>query len=234
MKRIIPICFFILLTTAFPACKDKTEKKAPIVQQEEKTIPAVEVDKPALVRSLTSLGLEHFQEWSYSNKGSGYAQYWYKNSNDDIIFSCLFLKMNGEEQISITNPRNFSDYLHLPLKMGDAMTARVERSGDSIIFTKVNMQNGSYDPAGVITGKKGADLFSDTGVFGFLQKLGTELNKLGVNEAQPHKGRIRFVMNDGLMIFYLPDSLDEAFRKAETVGCKQIQPEWWYYLGGGK
>ena len=170
MKRIIPVSFFIILFTAFPACKDKTEKKAPIVQQEEKTAPAAEVDKPALVRSLTSLGLEHFQEWSYSNKGSSYAQYWYKTSNDNIIFSCLFLSMNGQEQISITNPRNFSDYLHLPLQMGDALTARVERSGDSIIFTKLNMQTGSYDPAGVLTGKKGTDLFSDTGVFGSITK----------------------------------------------------------------
>jgi hypothetical protein len=234
MKRIIPFTFFILLTTIFPACKDKTEKKAPVVQQEEKMAPASEVDKPALVRSLTSLGLEHFQEWSYSNKGSSYAQYWYKTSNDDIIFSCLFLTMNGQEQISITNPGNFVDYLHLPLKMGDALTAKVERSDDSIIFTKLNIQTGSYEPAGVITGKKGADLYSDTGVFGSLKKLGTELNKLGVNEAQPYKGRIRFVMSDGLMISYLPDSLDEAFRKSETEGCKQIQPEWWYYVGGGK
>ncbi len=234
MKRIIPFSFIVFLTAAFPSCKDKTEKKNPMVQQVEMTVPTAEVNKPALVRSLASLGLEHFQKWSYSNKGSSYAQYWYKTSNDNIIFSCLFLNMNGQEQISITNPGNFVDDQHLSLKMGNALTARVERSGDSVVFTKLNMQNGSYDPAGVITGKKGADLFSDTGVFGSLKKLGTELNMLGVNEAQPHKGRIRFVMSDGLMIFYLPESLDEAFRKAETVGCKQILPEWWYYAGGGK
>jgi hypothetical protein len=41
-------------------------------------------------------------------------------------------------------------------------------------------------------------------------------------------------MNNGLMISYIPDNLDEAFRKSETEGCKQIQPEWWYYVGGGK
>lgn len=234
MKKTLPLSFFVLLTTAFPACKDKAEKKNPSIQQAVMPVQAPAVDKAVLVNVLTDIGLEHFKEWSYSNKGSSFAQYWYKTSSDNIIFSCQFMNLNGQEQISITNPRNFCDYFHLPLKMGDALTARVERAGDSIIFTKLNMKTGIYDPAGVITGKKGGDLFSDTGVFGSLQKLGNALNRVGVNEVQPKKGRVRYVMNDGLLLIYLPDSLDEAFRKAETVGCEQIQPEWWYYVGGGK
>lgn len=234
MKKIISVSFFMLLTTAFPACKDNKEKKNPMVKQEETANPVTEIDKTALVRSLNNLELKHFQDWSFGNKGNSDAQYWYKTSGYDIKFSCLFLSVNGEEQVMITNPRNFADYLHLPIDMGDALTSRVARSGDSVIFTKLNMQNGLYEPAGVITGKKGADLYSDTGVFGFLSKLGTALNKLGVKDALSYRGRIRFIMNDGLMISYLPSSLDEAFRTAETVDCKQIQPEWWYYAGKGK
>lgn len=234
MKKIIPVSFFILLTTAFPACNDKTEKKNPSVHQAVKAAPVEDMDKSALVRSLTGLGLEQFKEWTYSNKGSSFAKTWYKSDNGTIVFSCLFMSLNGQEQITIANPRNFADYLHLPLNMGDALTARVERKGDSVIFTRLNMQSATYDPAGVITGKSCADLFGEKGVFGYLPKLGAELNKLGVNAVQTHKGRIRFILNNDLMLIYLPDSVDEAFRKAETVGCEQIQPEWWYYAGGGK
>jgi hypothetical protein len=40
-------------------------------------------------------------------------------------------------------------------------------------------------------------------------------------------------MNKGLVISYIRNNLNEAFRKSETEGCKQIQPEWWYNVGAG-
>lgn len=231
MKQIIPVSFIILLVTAFPACNDKAEKKNPSVQYENVPGAGDEVDKPALVKSLISLGLNNFQEWSYSNKGSDITKVWYKHSGEKLIFSCQFLYVDGQEHIVITNPQSFADYLHLPLKMGTALTGQVRRSGDSLLFTRLNMQTATYEPAGVITGKKTEELFSETGMFGHLKKLGTALDQMGVNEVQPYKGRIRFVMKTGLMISYLPESLDEVFRKTETEGSKQIQPEWWYYVG---
>lgn len=234
MKQIILIGFFILLSTAFPACNDYEDKKNPSVRF-EKDPPVGEEDKrPAMVQSLISLGLNNFQEWSYSNKGSDITKVWYKHSNDKLIFSCQFLYADGQEHIVITNPQSFANYLHLPLKMGNALTAQVRRSGDSLLFTRLTMQNATYEFAGEITGKKVKELYSDTGMFGYLQKLGAALDKVGVNEVQPYKGRIRFVMKNGFIITYLPDSLDEAFRKAETEGSQQIQPEWWYYVGGAR
>lgn len=234
MKQLFPIGFIILLGTTFPACNDYEQRKNPTVRFDKEPGVLEEDNKPALVQSLISLGLNNFQEWSYSNKGSDITKVWYKHSNDKLIFSCQFLYVDGLEHIVISNPQSFAGYLHLPLKMGNALTAQVKRSGDSLLFTRLNMQTATYEPAGEITGKKTEELFSDTGMFGYLKKLGTALDQSGVNEVQPHKGRIRFVMKNGLMITYLPESLDEAFRKAETEGSKEIQPGWWYYVGKGK
>jgi hypothetical protein len=234
MKQLIPIVFILLLATAFPACNNYEEKKNPSVLFDKEPAVGETDNRPALVKSLIGLGLNNFEEWSYSNKGSDITKVWYKHSGDKSIFSCQFLYVDGQEHIVITNPQSFADFLHLPLKMGTALTGQVRRSGDSLLFTRLNMQTATYEPAGIITGKKAEELFSDTGMFGYLKKLGTALDQVGVNEVQPYKGRIRFIMKNGLIFTYLPDNVDENFRKAETEGSKQIQPGWWSYMGGAR
>ncbi len=37
-------------------------------------------------------------------------------------------------------------------------------------------------------------------------------------------------MLDGELLFYLPDNIDEEFKKKEIAGCIMIMPNWWYYV----
>lgn len=183
-----------------------------------------------LVDSLNGIGISFFNNWSYNNRGTTNVKTWYKFINDSIVYSCQFLKLNEYEEILITYPKGFLDEQKISIEVGDAITCKAYRFKDSIVFTKLNTESGKYERAGVITKKSNHSLFTENGAFNSLERMGEKLDKIGVREAQSYKGRIRFIMLDDDLLFYLPDNIDDDFKKREIVGCKMIKPNWWYYV----
>ncbi len=64
--------------------------------------------------------------------------------------------------------------------------------------------------------------------------MGNQLDRIGIKEINPFKERIRFILDDGEMLTFLPNNVDENFRKRETEGSKIIKPCWWYYVNEAK
>ncbi|MES2430972.1 MAG: hypothetical protein V4556_08545 [Bacteroidota bacterium] len=135
-----------------------------------------------LVNSLKGIGISFFKDWSYNNRGTADIKAWYKTINDRIIYSCQFLKMNGAEEILITNPKNFLEEQKISIDMNGATTSKAYRFKDKIVFTKLDPKLGQYEQAGIITNQTNEDMFNENNIFNSLENMGKDLDKIGVRE----------------------------------------------------
>lgn len=181
------------------------------------------------VKALKSMDIPFFYEWSYDNKGTPEIKVWYKNFNEGILYSFRFMKDKlNREEIYITHPSEFFGEQKASIKFSDGFPSKTYKYKDSIVITKLNWDTGLFDKVETLT-KDNISFLGVNNMFNKLQIIGKRLDEIGISRVEPSKGRVRFVMTDGTTLTYLPDNVDENFKKGEIEGSEMIEPNWWLY-----
>lgn len=181
------------------------------------------------IEKLKLLDTSFFNHWSYGNKGTVNMKYWYKNDDGYIKYSCALFLVNGMEEILITTPSEFAKEQNILIDFNNSLTAKVYRYKDSIVFFKINLETGEYVNAGILHRSDNPCLFQEDGIFNYLKKMGNKMDEIGIAEIHPYKRRLRFIMLDGDMLTYLPDNINEEFKRKEIEGCEMVLSGWWLY-----